>query len=78
MQPGRSRSQLARRAKRSSPRLVICRSSEAPPHRSERWGCRAKRGTSGALSGKQGSEFPQIPSRGEGLLARRASWDCDL
>eukprot|EP00969_Alexandrium_andersonii_P192715 8512870-Alexandrium_andersonii.AAC.1 len=25
-----------------------------------------------------GSEFVQIPSRGEGRLARRASWDRDL
>eukprot|EP00969_Alexandrium_andersonii_P260174 11503343-Alexandrium_andersonii.AAC.1 len=31
-----------------------------------------------SASGKWGSEFPQIPSRGAGRLAGRASWDRDL
>eukprot|EP00969_Alexandrium_andersonii_P177363 7843422-Alexandrium_andersonii.AAC.1 len=31
-----------------------------------------------SVSGKWGSEFLQVPNRGEGRLARRASWDRDL
>eukprot|EP00969_Alexandrium_andersonii_P278601 12314640-Alexandrium_andersonii.AAC.1 len=40
---------------------------------------RAKHGASGARLWKGGgSEFLQISSRGEGSLARRASWDREL
>eukprot|EP00969_Alexandrium_andersonii_P349456 15431054-Alexandrium_andersonii.AAC.1 len=62
-----SRSQLARRAKRPSPRLGTCNSSEPPPQcRSECQRRRAKRGASGAhLSGNWGSELLKIP-RGHG------------
>eukprot|EP00969_Alexandrium_andersonii_P363442 15461958-Alexandrium_andersonii.AAC.1 len=35
-------------------------------------------GAAGARLWRAGSEFPQIPSRGEGCLARRASWGHEL
>eukprot|EP00969_Alexandrium_andersonii_P115709 5116773-Alexandrium_andersonii.AAC.1 len=47
----------------------VCRNLETPTTQ-----IRAPAST----SGKWGSELLQIPSRGEGRLARRASWDREL